>query len=156
MDNHERGLLHSDYSTVLSDDRDVFVYLDPPYDIKDVLYGKKGNMHRGFDHDQVALTCGRSKCAQLISYNADLHVRDRFMDWQQGTYKLKYTMRSTGTYMKDQKKRDELVLMNFAWDAPEDGSTSGGSSPVREPVVDVGWGAPPPDEEEHDGEEATA
>jgi len=115
-----------------------------------------GNMHRGFDHDQFALTCGKSKCAQLISYNADLHVRDRFMDWQQGTYKLKYTMRSTGTYMKDQKKRDELVLMNFAWDAPEDGSTSGGSSPVREPVVDVGWGAPPPDEEEHDGEEATA
>ena len=43
----------------------------------------------------------------------------------------------------DQKKRDELALMNFAWDAPEDGSsTSGGSSPVREPVVDVGWGTP--------------
>ena len=30
----------------------AFVYLDPPYDIKTNLYGKKGNMHRGFDHDK--------------------------------------------------------------------------------------------------------
>ena len=30
------------------------MYLDPPYDIKDNLYGKKGAMHKGFNHDQFA------------------------------------------------------------------------------------------------------
>jgi len=142
-------ITNEDYSSVLCDDRAVFVYLDAPYDIKDVLYGKKGSVHRGFDHDQFALTLGKSKCAQLISYNADLHVRNRFKDWQQGThkltqgtYKLTYTMPSTGTYMKDQKKLDELVLIDFAWDAPENGSsTSGGSSPIRESPAFLGWGS---------------
>ena len=36
----------------MTDEKDIFVYLDPPYDIKSNLYGKKGNMHRGFDHDK--------------------------------------------------------------------------------------------------------
>ena len=34
------------YERMLSDEKDVFSYLDPPYDIKDNLYGKKGDMHK--------------------------------------------------------------------------------------------------------------
>ena len=30
-----------DYAALLDDNRQAFVYLDPPYDIKDNLYGKK-------------------------------------------------------------------------------------------------------------------
>ena len=30
-------------------ERKAFIYLDPPYDIKDNLYGKKGDMHKGFE-----------------------------------------------------------------------------------------------------------
>ena len=31
----------------MTDDKGAFVYLDPPYEIKSNLYGKKGNMHKG-------------------------------------------------------------------------------------------------------------
>ena len=45
----------------------LFMYLDPPYDIKDNLYGKKGAMHKGFDHDQFAEDCSQSLVVSIIS-----------------------------------------------------------------------------------------
>ena len=92
---------------------DLFMYLDPPYDIKDNLYGKKGSMHKGFDHDKFAEDCSQSKVDQLISYNSDQLVKDRFKGWTAGEFDLTYTMRSVGEYMRDQKERKELLLYNY-------------------------------------------
>ena len=92
---------------------DLFMYLDPPYDIKDNLYGKKGSMHKGFDHDEFADTCGQSNIDMLISYNSDQLVKDRFKGWTAGEFDLTYTMRSVGEYMRDQKERKELLLYNY-------------------------------------------
>ena len=91
----------------------LFMYLDPPYDIKDNLYGKKGAMHKGFDHDQFAEDCSQSSVHQLISYNSDQLVKDRFKGWKAGEFNLTYTMRSVGEYMKDQQERKELLLFNY-------------------------------------------
>ena len=93
----------------------IFMYLDPPYDIKDNLYGKKGSMHKGFDHDEFADTCSQSKIDMLISYNSDQLVRDRFIEsqWTAAEFDLTYTMRSVGEYMRDQKDRKELLLYNY-------------------------------------------
>ena len=91
----------------------LFMYLDPPYDIKDNLYGKKGAMHKGFDHDKFAEDCSQSSVHQLISYNSDQIVKDRFKGWNAGEFKLTYTMRSVGEYMKDQQTRKELLLFNY-------------------------------------------
>ena len=94
---------------------DLFMYLDPPYDIKDNLYGKSGSMHKGFDHDQFAYNCSQSKVHQLISYNSDQLVKDRFtgLQWNAAEFDLTYTMRSVGEYMRDQKERKELLLFNY-------------------------------------------
>ena len=92
---------------------DLFMYLDPPYDIKDNLYGKKGDMHKGFDHDEFANNCSQSKIDMLISYNSDQLVKDRFKDWNVGEFDLTYTMRSVGDYMREQKTRKELLLFNY-------------------------------------------
>ena len=101
------------YERMLSDEKDVFTYLDPPYDIKDNLYGKKGGMHKRFDHDEFAnwsdTFCGH----QLISYNSDQIVKDRFKEWTAAEFAHTYTMRSVGCYNTDQAKRKELVLMNY-------------------------------------------
>ena len=35
-------------------DDNTFIYVDPPYNIKDNLYGHKGSMHKGFDHARFA------------------------------------------------------------------------------------------------------
>ena len=94
---------------------DLFMYLDPPYDIKDNLYGKKGDMHKGFDHDKFAEDCSQSQVHQLISYNSDQLVKDRFTEskWKAAEFDLTYTMRSVGEYMREQKERKELLLFNY-------------------------------------------
>tara|TARA_B100001996_G_scaffold3919_1_gene3362 strand:- start:1328 stop:2194 length:867 start_codon:yes stop_codon:yes gene_type:complete len=91
----------------------IFMYLDPPYDIKDNLYGKKGSMHKNFDHDQFAQDCDEHSIPMMVSYNSDQLVRDRFKGWNAAEFDLTYTMRSVGEYMRDQKKRKELILMNY-------------------------------------------
>ena len=91
----------------------LFMYLDPPYDIKDNLYGRKGSMHKGFDHDKFAADCDKYKIDMMISYNSDQLVKDRFKEWKAAEFDLTYTMRSVGEYMRDQKTRKELLLMNY-------------------------------------------
>ena len=93
---------------------DLFVYLDPPYDIKDNLYGHKGSTHKGFDHDKFASDCNKYTISMMISYNSDQLVKDRFKTgWTAAEFDLTYTMRSVGEYMRDQKVRKELLLMNY-------------------------------------------
>jgi DNA adenine methylase len=101
------------YDYLLDGERSSFVYLDPPYDIKDNLYGRKGSMHKGFDHDKFASDCDSCSMDQLISYNSDQLVKDRFKNWNAAEFDLTYTMRSVGEYMRDQKERKELLLFNY-------------------------------------------
>jgi DNA adenine methylase len=101
------------YENLMDNEGDTFVYLDPPYDIKDNLYGKKGSMHKGFNHDRFAKDCDECFMPQLISYNSDQLVKDRFKMWRTGEFDLTYTMRSVGEYMREQKARKELLLFNY-------------------------------------------
>ena len=101
------------YDYMMDGNKGAFMYLDPPYDIKDNLYGRKGSMHKGFDHDKFAADCDANNMDQLISYNSDQLVKDRFTNWNAGEFDLTYTMRSTGEYMRDQKQRKELLLFNY-------------------------------------------
>ena len=101
------------YEQLLTDSKDVFTYLDPPYDIGSNLYGRKGSMHNGFDHDCFASDCDRFVGPQLISYNSSQLVKDRFQGWEVGEFDLTYTMRSVGEYMREQKERKELLLFNY-------------------------------------------
>lgn len=104
------------YENLLSDtENDMFIYLDPPYEISCNIYGKKGSMHKGFDHDVFAECCNRPTCAKLaISYNDDASVKNRFPEWHQISFPLTYTMRSnSANYRKNQPKRMELLLTNY-------------------------------------------
>ena len=101
------------YERMFSDDLDSFLYLDPPYEIKSNLYGRKGVMHKGFNHDEFASWCDDYKSPILISYNSSQLIRDRFDGWTVAEFAHTYTMRSTGCYNKEQASRKELVLMNY-------------------------------------------
>ena len=101
------------YQQLLTDDKTTFTYLDPPYEIGSNLYGRKGNMHKGFDHDGFATICDRFIGPQLISYNSSQLIKDRFKEYQAGEFDLTYTMRSVGEYMREQKDRKELLLYNY-------------------------------------------
>ena len=101
------------YEKLMTNDDGVFLYLDPPYSIKDNLYGKKGTMHSGFSHETFHKTCDKYKVDQMISYNSDNLIKERFQGWKAQEYDHTYTMRSVGDYMKDQQKRKELILLNY-------------------------------------------
>jgi site-specific DNA-adenine methylase len=103
------------YDYLMDGNMGAFMYLDPPYDIKDNLYGKKGSMHKGFDHDKFAADCNCHNMDMLVSYNTDQLVKDRFLGgkWNAAEFDLTYTMRSVGEYMREQKKRKELLLFNY-------------------------------------------
>lgn len=101
------------YDYLMDGNKGAFMYLDPPYDIKDNLYGRKGSMHKGFDHDKFAADCDANDMDQLVSYNSDQLVTDRFKNWNAAEFDLTYTMRSVGEYMRDQKQRKELLLFNY-------------------------------------------
>ena len=101
------------YEKLMTDDDGVFLYLDLPYSIKDNLYGKKGTMHSGFSHETFHKTCDKYKVDQMISYNSDNLIKERFQGWKAQEYDHTYTMRSVGDYMKDHQKRKELILLNY-------------------------------------------
>jgi len=109
-------ITNQSYDTLLDGtiDDDLFIYLDPPYEISSNLYGKKGDMHKGFDHDLFAQNCNLNGPMTAISYNADQSVKERFPDWNQYEFPLTYTMRSnSANYRKNQPKRLELMLTNY-------------------------------------------
>ena len=101
------------YEHMLSDEEGTYTYLDPPYEIKSNLYGRKGVMHKGFNHDEFATICDKSISPILISYNSSQLIRDRFDGWTVAEFAHTYTMRSTGCYNKEQASRKELVLINY-------------------------------------------
>ena len=101
------------YQELLTDDKSVFTYLDPPYDIRSNLYGRKGDMHKSFDHDGFATICDRFIGPQLISYNSSQLVQERFQGWTLAEFAHTYTMRSVGSYNTDQATRKELVILNY-------------------------------------------
>ena len=101
------------YEDLLTDWKDTFIYLDPPYDIKDNLYGKKGDIHKIFDHDKFAKDCDDHTADMMISYNSSQLIKNRFKDWNAVEFDLTYTMRSVGDYMSDQQHRKELLLLNY-------------------------------------------
>ena len=106
------------YERLLTDDENVFVYLDPPYEIRSTLYGRKGGMHKGFSHDQFANWCDGYECHQMISYNSSNLIKKRFLNWHPYEYDHTYTMRSVGHYMSDQQQRKELILTNYVKQLP--------------------------------------
>ena len=101
------------YEQLLSDCKQTFTYLDPPYEIGSNLYGKRGNMHSQFNHDHFAIKCDRFVGPQLISYNSSQLIRERFKEYQAAEFAHTYTMRSVGSYNTDQADRKELVLANY-------------------------------------------
>jgi len=92
---------------------DCFVFLDPPYDIKDDLYGKNGNMHSGFDHMRFYEDVTRCQHEWMITYNSNEVLRKRFSDYYFNDWDLTYTMRSSKTYTEAQKDRKELLITSY-------------------------------------------
>ena len=104
-----------DYSEVMNADGsdDTFVFLDPPYDIKDFLYGKNREMHRSFDHDKFAEEVYKCKHKFMITYNLNDRLCELYKDYNLKEWKLRYSMAHRGDKGTDENVKTELLVTNY-------------------------------------------
>jgi len=103
-----------DYSEVMNaDGNDVFVFLDPPYDIKDFLYGKNREMHKSFDHDLFAKNVYKCPHKFMITYNVNEKLLDLYKDYYLREWKLRYSMAHRGEKGTEDNVKVELLVTNY-------------------------------------------
>ena len=72
-----------DYSEVMKahGSSDTFIFLDPPYDIKDFLYGKNREMHKKFDHERFADDVYICVHKFMITYNVNDRLKELYKNY---------------------------------------------------------------------------
>ena len=104
-----------DYSEVMNADGsdNTFVFLDPPYDIKDFLYGKNREMHKSFDHDLFAENVYKCNHTFMITYNQNHKLMLLYQDYELNFWNLRYSMAHRGEKGTDDNVKQELLITNY-------------------------------------------
>lgn len=105
---------NQDFSEIVNEAGEgVFIFLDPPYysASKAGLYGKNGNMHKGFDHKRFAETMKNCEHKWLITYDNSDYIRELFDFANIYTWELTYGMRNVGDMGNQQAK--EIFISNY-------------------------------------------
>lgn len=86
-----------DYAWMNAPGDDVFVFLDPPYysNSKKGLYGKRGNLHKDFDHRRFRDTVVRCPHKWLVTYDDCPEVRMLYKDYEIIEWELQYGMNNS-------------------------------------------------------------
>jgi DNA adenine methylase len=109
-------ITNQDYSKVMNHDgpKNTFVFLDPPYDIKDFLYGKDREMHKSFDHDVFAENVYKCPHKFMITYNVNERLEELYKDYELTHWKLRYSMAHRGDKGTDDNVKTELLVTNYS------------------------------------------
>ena len=91
----------------------TFVFLDPPYDIKDFLYGKNREMHKSFDHDVFAENVYKCPHNFMITYNVNERLEELYKDYELKHWKLRYSMAHRGDKGTNDNVKTELLVTNY-------------------------------------------
>jgi len=94
---------------------DDFIFLDPPYDIKDMLYGPDGKIHAGFDHQEFFTAVDQLKCKWLITYNDNEKLREWYKNYnimdEEYLYCMSFETNEAGE--KKARTKNELIISNY-------------------------------------------
>lgn len=102
-------ITNKDYSELMMEPgENVFVFLDPPYDIKDFLYGTKRELHKSFSHERFADIVDNCPHKFMITYNVNDYITERYKDYYQQYWQLRYGM----VHRKDNLKT-EILITNY-------------------------------------------
>ena len=93
----------ADFKEALLNHAGDFAYLDPPYLIRNTLYGNKGDAHKDFDHEGLAQILQKRK-KWILSYNDCDKIRKMYSRFEMITPGWKYGM------SKDKSSRELLIL----------------------------------------------
>lgn len=105
-----------DYSSVLQEPWSspyTFSFLDPPYEVVgEQLYGSR---YRSlpFDHVRFRKAIAAIQARAMITYNHNSHWMNQFLNWRLVGWDLNYSVLSTKSYRSNQKRRQELLMLNY-------------------------------------------
>ena len=105
-----------DYSEVMKahGTPQTFVFLDPPYDIKDFLYGKNREMHKSFDHDRFADDVSHCIHKFMITYNVNDRLLELYKNYNLKEWELRYSMAHRGDKGTTENIKTELLVTNYS------------------------------------------
>lgn len=104
---------HNDYSLELQKSgRDVFIFLDPPYfsATKSKLYGKKGDLHTGFNHKNLCEILKNTPHTFLLTYDNSEYIRNLYKDFYINEFSLQYGMNNVNS--ASASAGSELIISN--------------------------------------------
>ena len=93
-----------------------FTFLDPPYLIDSSnLYGKNGELHEGFNHEQFLDSVKRLKGKWMITYNDCEWLREAYKDYKIIDSEYRYSMAFDTDESGNKKTRmkNELIILNY-------------------------------------------
>lgn len=104
------------YSRLLQQEGEaVFIFLDPPYYTaeRSGLYGKNGNLHKGFNHELLASELQQCQHPWLMTIDDSPPIRSLY-NWAE-TYPWAKAYGMTNVGGNKSKKGAELLVANFAF-----------------------------------------
>lgn len=104
-----------DYKQLLYENgKNVFIFLDPPYysATKSALYGKKGALHKSFNHEEFSEIMKNIKHKWLITYDNCDYIKNLFSYAYIKEWSLTYGMRNAGKKTNNSQGK-ELLISNL-------------------------------------------
>ena len=95
----------ADYKEALMIHKEKFLYLDPPYANGEKLYGDRGNLHDGFNHEELAEVL-KKRDGWILSYNDCPEIRFLYSKYLILTPEWTYGMSS-------KKESKELLICSY-------------------------------------------
>lgn len=92
-----------DFKQSIKAHKNCFLYLDPPYLIRSALYGKKGNVHKDFDHEGLFKALLK-RDNWILSYNDCAEIRTMYKSYNILTPVWKYGMSN------DKRSKEVLIF----------------------------------------------
>lgn len=93
----------ADFKKSIPRHENTLLYLDPPYLIQSKLYGKKGHLHKNFDHVGLAKIL-KKRNKWILSYNNSKEIHELYSDYTILYPDWKYGMSN------NKKSREVLIL----------------------------------------------
>ncbi len=116
----ETRITNIDYKDIVeTEGENVFIFLDPPYynATKSALYGKNGDLHKGFDHIRFCEVMKNCNHNWLITLDDSEYIRDLWSFSNIFEWNLTYGMRNVVSGSDQVGK--ELFISNYLTELPE-------------------------------------
>lgn len=99
---------------IFAEGESVFLFLDPPYskNKKSALYGKNGNLHKGFDHKRFARMLRECPHKWLLTCDDSPYIKEIFSFANVADWNLTYGMRNVTKNSNQNEK--ELFIANYS------------------------------------------